>query len=192
MIMLDVLGIDTRPILAGAGIVGLAVGLGAQSLVTDVVSGFFILFENQYLVGDYVQIGDASGTVEAVGIRVTHIRDGQGKLHIIPNGAIKGVVSYSKGYVNAVVDLQVPSGNDLETTFRALAEAGRRLRQAQREVLAETQIQGLVELGTSAMTIRAVTKVRPGKHTAMQNEYRRLLKQVLDEGLESPKVAQAA
>jgi small conductance mechanosensitive channel len=181
MVMLGVLGIDTRPILAGAGIVGLAVGLGAQSLVTDVVSGFFILFENQYLVGDFVQVGEASGVVEAVGIRVTHIRDGQGKLHIIPNGAIKGVVSYSKGYINAVVDLQVPSGSDLEKTFRALAEAGRRLRQLHREVLADTQIQGLVEFSTSGMTVRAVTKVRPGSHVAMQNEYRRLLKEALDQ-----------
>src|SRR5438445_2702778 len=170
LVMLNVLGINTTPILAGVSILGLAVGLGAQSLVTDVVSGFFILFENQYLVGDFVQVGDASGTVEAVGIRVTHIRDGQGKLHIIPNGAIKGVVSYSKGYVNAVVDLQVPSGSDLEQTFRELAEAGRRLRQAHREVLAETHIQGLVELGTSELTVRAVTKVRPGSHLAMQNE----------------------
>ncbi len=193
MIMLDVLGIDTRPILAGAGIVGLAVGLGAQSLVTDVVSGFFILFENQYLVGDFVQVGDASGTVEAVGIRVTHIRDGQGKLHIIPNGAIKGVVSYSKSYVNAVVDFQVPFSSDLEKTFRAMAEAGRRLRLAHREVLAETQIQGLVELGTSAMTVRAVTRVRPGSHSVMQNEYRRLLKQVLDQdAAPTPRAAQAA
>lgn len=193
MIMLDVLGIDTRPIMAGAGIIGLAVGLGAQSLVTDVVSGFFILFENQYLVGDFVQIGDASGTVEAVGIRVTHIRDGQGKLHIIPNGTIKGVVSYSKGYVNAVVDFQVPTGSDLDKAFRALAEAGRRLRQLHHEVLAETQIQGLVELGRSEMTIRAVTKVRPGSHVALQNEYRRLLKQVLDqEAVLTPRVAEAA
>jgi small-conductance mechanosensitive channel len=181
LVMLRVLGFDTTPILAGAGILGLAVGLGAQSLVTDVVSGFFILFENQYLVGDYVQVGEAAGTVEAVGIRVTHIRDGQGKLYIIPNGQIKGVVSYSKGYVNAVVDLRVPSGRDLEGIFRAMAEAGRRLRQAHPEVLAETRIQGLVDFTTTDMTIRAVTKVRPGTHGAMQNEYRRLLKQVLDQ-----------
>ena len=77
---LGVLGLDTRPILAGAGLLGLAVGLGAQSLVTDFVSGFFILFEGQFLVGDDVQIGDAAGRVEAVGIRHTQIRDGQGKL----------------------------------------------------------------------------------------------------------------
>lgn len=182
MMMLNVFKINTAPILAGAGIVGLAVGLGAQSLVTDLVSGFFILFESQYLVGDYVQIGDASGVVEAVGIRLTQVRDGHGKLHIIPNGQIKGVVNYSKGYVNAVVDVKAASGSDLESILRAMTEAGRRLRQAHKEVLAETVIHGLVELGASEMTIRAVTKVRPGAHEAMQNEYRRLLKQVFDQG----------
>src|SRR5262249_36363405 len=101
VIMLGVLHIETGPILAGAGILGLAAGLGAQSLITDVVSGFFILFENQYLVGDYVKIGDSAGRVEAVGIRNTQVRDDQGRLHIIPNGQIKGVINYSKGYVNA-------------------------------------------------------------------------------------------
>jgi small-conductance mechanosensitive channel len=181
ILMLGELGQNTTPILAGAGILGLAVGLGAQSLVTDVVSGFFILFEGQFLVGDFVQIGDAAGTVEAVGIRLTQIRDGQGRLYIIPNGQIKGVVSYSKGYVNAVVDLRFPTGSDLEGIFRAMTDAGRRLRQARKEVLADTEVQGIVELGTSEMTIRAVTKVHPGTHVAMQNEYRRLLKQTLDQ-----------
>lgn len=145
------------------------------------VSGFFILFEGQFLVGDFVQIGDAAGTVEAVGIRVTQIRDGQGRLFIIPNGQIKGVVSYSKGYVNAVVDLRFPAGSDLEAIFRSMTEAGRRLRQARKEILADTEVQGIVDLGTSEMTIRAVTKVHPGTHVLMQNEYRRLLKQTLDQ-----------
>jgi small conductance mechanosensitive channel len=181
--MLGVLGVDTRPILAGAGILGLAVGLGAQNLVTDVVSGFFILFENQYLVGDVVKIGDATGTVEEVGIRVTQVRDEYGKLHIIPNGQIKGVTSYSKGYVNAVVDVKLPSGRNLESTFRAMAEAGRRLRLRRPEVLADTEVHGLVEFGTSEMTVRAVTRVKPGTHHLMQNEYRRLLKEVLDQEL---------
>jgi small conductance mechanosensitive channel len=178
---LGVLGLDTGPILAGAGILGLAVGLGAQNLVTDLVSGFFILFESQFLVGDYVEIGEARGIVEAVGIRLTQVRDGRGKLYLIPNGQIKGVVNYSKGYVNAVVDVRAASGSDLETIIRAMTEAGRRLRQTRHEVLADTQIQGLVELGASEMTVRAVTKVRPGTHEALENEYRRLLKQVFDQ-----------
>ena len=98
-------------------------------MVTDMVSGFFILFESQYLVGDVVELGDAGGTVEEVGIRVTHIRDDQGKLHIIPNGQIKTVVSFSKGYVNAVVDLKVSTNADLENIFHAMTEAGARLRE---------------------------------------------------------------
>jgi small-conductance mechanosensitive channel len=155
--------------------------------VTDIVSGFFILFENQYLVGDYVKIGDATGTVEAVGIRVTHIRDGHGKVFIIPNGQIKNVVSYSKGYVNAVVDWKVPAGSDLEAAFRAMAEAGRRLREERREVLAETQIHGLVELTASDMTVRAVTKVKSGTHGHIQSEFRRLLKEVLDQKAQATK-----
>lgn len=192
IVMLGVLGVDTRPILAGAGILGLAVGLGAQNLVTDLVSGFFILFENQYLVGDYVQIGDACGTVEAVGIRLTQIRDGQGKLHIIPNGQIKGVVSCSKGYINAVVDVQVPEGTNLEGVFRAMALAGQRLRASRAEVLADTEILGLVSWDTSHMTVRAVTKVQPGMHAIMESEYRRFLRQVFDEEAAASRAAPRA
>ena len=182
VVILDVLGFDTRPILAGAGLLGLAVGLGAQSLVTDFVSGFFILFEGQFLVGDFVQIGDASGRVEAVGIRQTQIRDGQGKLHIIPNGQIKAVVNSSKDFINAVVEMKMPANGDLQEILGAMRDAGERLRrQYVSEVLDDTEVQGLVELGTTDMTVRAVTRVQPGSQTPMQNEYRRLLKQVLDE-----------
>jgi small conductance mechanosensitive channel len=190
--MLGALGVNTAPILAGAGILGLAVGLGAQTLVTDLVSGFFMLFENQFLVGDYIQIADAHGVVEAVGMRTTQIRDGNGKLHILPNGQIKAVVSYSKGYVNAVVDYKVSAGSDLEGVFRAMKEAGEQLRQARKEVLAATEIHGIVDLGASDMTVRAVTRVRPGTHGIMQSEYRRLLKLVLDQqrlGQQKPALA---
>ncbi len=190
--MLRAFEFDTAPILAGAGILGLAVGLGAQSLVTDVVSGFFILFEGQYLVGDYVQVGDAAGTIEEVGIRVTQIRDVYGKLFIIPNGQIKQVVNYSKGYVNAVVDMRIDRGNNLEAVFRAMTEAGQRLRKAHKEVLHDTEIHGIVDLGTSDMTVRAVTRVHPGTHVRMENEYRRLFKQVFDEEHEPARAKLAA
>lgn len=181
VIMLGVFEVPTQPILAGAGILGLAGGLGAQSLVTDIVSGFFILFENQYLVGDYVKIGDAAGRVEAVSIRCTQIRDDQGRLHIIPNGQVKNVVNYSKGYIYAEVDLKLPASSNLAEVYQVMAEAGRRLRQTRREVLGETVIKGLVDLTPSDIVVRAVTRVQPGSHQAMQNEYRRLLKQVFDE-----------
>ena len=180
VIMLGVLGVDTRPILAGAGILGLAGGLGAQSLVTDLVSGFFILFENQYLVGDMVQIGDAVGRVEAVSIRLTQIRDEHGKLYIIPNGQVKNVINYSKGYVNAVVDIKVPTSTNLDQVMKDMADAGKRLKQTRREVLGETVVKGLIELTPADMTIRAVTKVQPGTHIAMQSEYRKHLKEIFD------------
>ncbi len=181
VVMLHVLKLPTEPILAGAGIIGLAGALGAQSLITDLVSGFFILFENQYLVGDVVQISDAQGRVEAISIRSTQVRDETGKLFIIPNGQVKNVVNYSKGYVNAVVDYKAPTSNSLDQLMADMSEAGRRLKKLRREVLAETIVKGLVDLTPGEMTIRAITKVQPGAHQAMQIEYRRLLKQVLDE-----------
>jgi moderate conductance mechanosensitive channel len=181
LMMLRVFDVDTTPILAGAGVIGLAVGLGAQNFVTDLVSGFFILFETQYLVGDFVQIGDAAGRVEAINIRCTQIRDESGKLVIIPNGQIKTVVNFSKGYVNAVVDLKVPTTSSLDQVMRDMAEAGKRLRDRRKEVIGETVIKGLVDLTPGDMTIRAVTKVQPGTHLLMQQEYRRILKEVFDE-----------
>lgn len=181
LMMLRVLGIDTTPILAGAGVVGLAVGLGAQNLVADVVAGFFILFEEQFLVGDMVQIGDALGKVEEINIRTTQIRDESGKLVIIPNGQIKTVVNYSKGYVNAVVDIKVPTSANLDAVMRDMAEAGRRLRQQHHEVQGDTVIKGLVDLTPGDMVVRCVTKVQPGTHLTMQQEYRRVLKAVFDE-----------
>lgn len=174
------------PILASAGVVGLAVGLGAQSFVSDVVSGFFILFEEQYFVGDMVQISDAQGRVEAINIRHTQIRDETGKLWIIPNGQIKTVVNFSKGYVNAVVDIKVPTTANLDQVMRDMAEAGKRLRDRRREVMADTVVKGLVDLTQSDMTIRAVTKVQPGTHLTMQQEYRRILKDVFDDSARTP------
>ncbi len=186
LMMLRVFDVDTTPILAGAGVIGLAVGLGAQSFVADVVAGFFILFENQFLVGDMIQIGDAMGRVEAINIRCTQIRDESGKLVIIPNGQIKTVVNYSKGYVNAVVDIKVPTSSSLERVMRDMGEAGKRLRERRREVMAETIIKGLVELTPADMTIRAVTKVQPGTHLTLQQEYRKILKEVFDENAAAP------
>jgi small conductance mechanosensitive channel len=189
VMMLGVFEIPTAPFLAGLGIVGMALGLGAQSLITDFVSGLFILFEGQYLVGDYVEIAGAKGTVEAIAVRHTLVRDDEGKLHLIPNGQIKQVANHSKGYVNAVVQLTVPAGNNVDAVVRAMAEAGRQLRQTRREVLADTRIDGLADLTLSERTVRAVTKVRPGAKERMEAEYRRLLQQALDGGAPLAKAA---
>ena len=105
--------IDTTSLVAGAGIVGLALGVGAQSLIKDFITGFFILLENQFAVGDYIVIGDMSGTVEDIGLRVTKLRDGNGVLHIIPHGAIIRVSNYTRGHMQATVNVPIAYGEDI-------------------------------------------------------------------------------
>ena len=192
IMMVETFGQRTTPILAAMGVVGLAAGLGAQSLVNDVVSGFFILFEGQYLVGDIVEIGNARGVVEAVAVRHTRIRDESGKLYIIPNGTVKEVVNYSKGFINAIVDLKVPSGCDLEAIMKAMVEAGKKLRPGHPEVLADTVVQGVIDLNMVEMTVRAVTRVRPGAQQAIQNQYRQILRSLLDPALLTAPKSRAA
>jgi len=180
VMMFEVFSIDTKPLLGVAGVIGLGVGLAAQSALSDVIAGLIMLFENQYLVGDYVEVGSAKGLVEAITIRHTQIRDEEGRLHMIPNGQIKGVINSSKGFVNIVVDFKVPAGLNLEELMVAMTSAGHRLRQERREVLGETQINGLVDLSLSDMTVRAVTRVKPGTQFEMENEYRRMLREYLE------------
>jgi small-conductance mechanosensitive channel len=176
---LEAFGQSATPILAAMGVVGLAAGLGAQSLVNDLVSGFFILFEGQYLVGDFVQVGNAKGVVEAVAVRHTRIRDDDGKLHIVPNGSVKEVVNYSKGFVNAIVEIKVPARSDVEAVMRGMTDVGKRLRAQRPEVLGDTVVQGVVDLNLKDMTVKAVTRVRPGSHAVIQNEFRRQLRDEL-------------
>src|SRR3989441_2789708 len=107
------LGFDIAPILASAGIAGLAVGFGAQSLVKDVISGFFILFEDQFGVGDVVKIGDFSGVVERMTLRATVLRNLEGQVHVVPNGNIQNVTVMTKEWARAVLDITVPHKEDL-------------------------------------------------------------------------------
>lgn len=178
LMMLREVGVDPTPFLAGAGIVGLTVGLGAQKLVNDMVSGFFILFEGQILTGDYVGIGGAEGVVEQVSLRVTSVRDNSGRLHIIRNGQIETVINFSRDYVLAVVDVGVAYESDLDVVNEALSAAGAELREAEAQrVLEPTRILGVDRFGDSALVVRTATKVRPGTHLPVERAFRRLVTQ---------------
>lgn len=177
---LTVLGFNTMPFLAGAGVIGMVVGFGAQSLISDVVSGFFILFENVYLVGDVVEAGGASGTVEAIEFRTTKIRDADGRLHIIRNGDVKQVVNYSKEFTRAVVPFEVGYQVDLQQVFRIVTECGEKLRANDPQVLEAVQIDGITDFGGSAMTVRASVRVNPGCHDRVSAKLRLLLKEAFD------------
>src|SRR5881397_3697184 len=123
------LGFNIGPVLASAGIVGFAVGFGAQSLVKDVISGFFILFEDQYGVGDVVKIGDLSGVVERMTLRATVLRNLEGQVHLIPNGNIQTVTVLTKQWARAVVDITVRYDQELAKVFDLLQRLGQRLAQ---------------------------------------------------------------
>jgi small conductance mechanosensitive channel len=177
---LAALGFNPMPFLAGAGVLGIVVGFGAQSLIADVVGGFFILFENVYLVGDVVEAGGAKGTVEAIEFRTTKIRDADGRLHIIRNGDVKQVVNYSKDFTRAVVTFEVGYNTDLQRLFAQVQACGERLRAEEPDVLDAVQIDGITAFGSSAMTVRISQRVRPGRHDQLAARLRLLLKETFD------------
>ena len=181
VLILSSLGFNPLPFLAGAGIAGVVVGFGAQSLIDDVVSGFFILFENTYLVGDTIEVGSAKGVVEAIEFRTTKIRDGDGRVHIIRNGQVKPVINYSKDYTMAVVTLEVAYHTDLYEVFHTLERAGARLRMDNADVLADTQIDGISQFGPKTMTVRTATRVRPGCQDAVAAHLRLHINNLFDQ-----------
>jgi moderate conductance mechanosensitive channel len=177
--ILYTLDIDPTPILAGAGIVGIAVGLGAQTLISDIVCGFFILFENYYLVGDYIEAGKleektVEGIVEAIELRTTRIRHPNGQLQIIRNGDIGSITNYSKRYIFAVVEVSVPYNSNLAHIYEIIEEVGQQLKANDPDVLEPTQVDGVESLGETNLLLRTLTKVKPGKHLHIQRVLRKM------------------
>jgi len=193
ILVLETLEIDPAPILAAAGLLGLAIGLGAQNLVNDTVSGFFILFENYYLVGDYINVEKAEGVVEVIELRHTRIRHPNGQLQIVRNGDIKSITNYSREYIYAVVDVGVAYDSDLDLVYRVLEEVGTDIQQRfPDKVLKPTEVDGLEEFGTLHLRVRTVTKLKPtnsrrGVHDDIQGELRKMVKEAFDrEGIVMP------
>ncbi|CAA9224516.1 MAG: Potassium efflux system KefA protein / Small-conductance mechanosensitive channel [uncultured Chthoniobacterales bacterium] len=187
VLMLNVIGINPFPLLAGAGIVGIVVGFGAQPVINDVVSGLFILFENIFLVGDYIEVGAARGTVEAIQLRTTRLRDPNGALHIVRNGQLSGIVNFSKSYTFAVVEVGVAYDADLDRVFALLAELGRELNEQHPSVLEPTEVRGVEKLGPSEVIIRTTTRVKPGTHGQVARDFRkRIIEAFKREGIEIP------
>jgi small conductance mechanosensitive channel len=180
VLILSALGFNPMPFLAGAGILGLVIGFGAQSMINDVVSGFFILFENTFLVGDVVEIGPAKGRVEAIEFRTTKIRDADGRVHVIRNGDLKPVVNCSKDYIRAVVTVDVAYDADLRNVFNVLVHAGERLREQNADVLADLEIGGITTFNPQTMTIRTSVRARPGRHESVAAELRLVINELFD------------
>jgi len=178
------------PILGAAGVVGLAVGFGAQSLVRDYFTGFFLLLENQLAKGDVVQVADKSGTVEDVTLRYLQLRDYEGNVHFIPNGLITTVTNMSRGYGYAVMDVGIAYHEDVDEAFEAMRATAAALRadpEFAAMILEDLEIAGVERMSDSGIYLRGRIKVQSLQQWAVRREYFRRLKRVFDErGIEFP------
>jgi len=178
------LGIDIGPVLAAAGIVGLAVGFGAQSLVKDVISGFFILLEDQIRVGDVVDLGGKSGVVERVNLRSTVLRDLHGNVHYVPNGQITVVTNMTKEFSRYVFDINVAYREDVDQVMAVMKEVDEELRndpEFKDDIIEPLEILGVDQFASSSVVIRARTTTLPIKQWRVGREFNRRLKKRFDE-----------
>jgi moderate conductance mechanosensitive channel len=191
MLVLGEVGFQLGPFIAGAGIIGVAVAFGAQNVVKDFLSGIFMVLEDQYGVGDVVDLGAASGTVEAVGLRVTRVRDGNGTLWYARNGEILRVGNHSQGFAQVTVDLPVPYGSDVDAAVDAMQAAADEL-VAEDDfadaIIEEPKVLGVEQIEVDKVVLRLTVKVRP----ADQWRVARALRQRIADGLDKNGVRRAA
>jgi small-conductance mechanosensitive channel len=188
--MLSEIGVNIAPIIASAGIIGVALGFGAQSLVRDFLSGIFMIFEDQYGVGDVVDVGEATGTIEAVTLRVTRLRDLNGTVWYVPNGEILRVGNMSQNWSRAVVDVSVGYAEDLSRVKRVLADVAHDLWEDEDFsdlIIEEPEITGVEMLAPDSVNLRVLIKTKPMEQWAVAREMRQRIKSRFDhEGIEIP------
>jgi len=190
--ILSEIGINITPLLAGAGVVGLAVGFGAQSLIRDVLAGFFIIVEDQYDVGDVIKINNGiAGGVEGLNLRRTMLRDLDGALHMIPNGEIKMASNITKKWSRAHLNISVAYKEDLDRVMAVLRKIWEEMAEepdwSQRLISKTPWLLRVDEFGDSGITIKVVGETKPGMHWEAMGELRRRIKRVFDEeGIEIP------
>ena len=190
LMILGELGIQLGPLLATAGIGAVALGFGAQSLVKDVISGFFIILENQYRIGDAIDVAGVSGLVESVSLRKTVLRDLEGRVHTIPNGEIKVVTNLSKEWSRALVDIGISYREDIDHIITLLSEIGKELANEEpykSAILEPMEILGVEQFKESEIIIRMIVKTVPLKQWEISRELRRRIKNRFDEkGIQIP------
>ena len=190
LMILGELGIQLGPLLATAGVGAVAIGFGAQSLVKDVISGFFIILENQYRIGDAIEVAGVSGLVESINLRKTVLRDLEGKVHTIPNGEIKVVSNLSKEWSRTVLDVDISYREDVDQVIDLLSQIGRELQVEEpykSAILEPLQILGIERFGESQLVIRIMVKTAPLKQWDVGRELRKRIKKRFDEkGIQIP------
>lgn len=180
-------GIEVTGLIATAGIGGLALGFGAQNLVKDIITGFFILFEEQFGVGNYVEINGIEGIVEEMALRVTKIRDFSGDLHIVPNGEINKVTNKSSGKTRALVEISIAYEENIDNAMDVLKRASEKLKLENDKILEGPSVLGVSKLEKSGVVILIIAKTVPMEHWAVERLMRKTFKEALDHaGIEIP------
>jgi small conductance mechanosensitive channel len=190
MLVLSEIGISVAPILGAAGVVGLAIGFGAQSLVKDYFTGFFMLLEDQLRTGDVVKIAGIGGLVEDITLRHVRLRDYDGNVHFVPNGLVTTVTNMSRGFAHAVIDVGVAYRENIDEVLEVMKTVGAELRADAvftGKILADLEIAGVERLDDSAVVLRCRFKVMPLEQWTVRREYLRRLKATFDRmGIEIP------
>jgi moderate conductance mechanosensitive channel len=180
MQILPVLGVNMGPLLASAGVAGLAIGFGAQTLVHDVINGFFILLENQYAVGDVVRVAGVKGTVEAMTMRNTTLRDDDGTLHIVPNSEIKIVSNLTRDWAQVALHVYVAYNEDSDKVVKLLNDVAQEVRNDRGfsdDIVADPQVPGIERVASGEVDYLMLVKTRPGRQYAVTRELRRRIKE---------------
>ncbi|RFC38489.1 MAG: small conductance mechanosensitive channel [Candidatus Nitrotoga sp. LAW] len=190
MMILSELGVSIAPILGAAGVAGIAVGFGAQSLIKDYFNGFFILLENQIHEGDVVEVSSKTGVVEKVTLRYILLRDFEGSVHFIPNGLITTVTNKSRGYAYAVIDVNIAYRESIDEAFDVMRKVGSEMRASAEyaaKMVEDIDIAGVQDWGDSAVVLRCRFKVIPLEQWGVRREFLRRLKAAFDaRGIEIP------
>jgi small-conductance mechanosensitive channel len=173
LIVLSSLGVDIGPLLAGAGVIGLAIGFGAQKLVRDILSGIFFLMDDAFRVGEYLDAGGVSGTVEEITLRTIKLRHHRGMLQIVPLGDLKSITNFMRGGIVVKFDLKLPYDTDIEKVRKVIKKVGKRMlldEELGPDFIKPLKSQGVREVGDSVMNFRAKFTARPGKHFVIRRE----------------------
>nr|WP_211750039.1 mechanosensitive ion channel family protein [Paenibacillus sp. Marseille-Q4541] len=180
LLILSQLGVNLGPVLASAGVLGLAIGFGAQSLVKDIITGFFIILEDQFAVGDVIQSGTLKGTVVMIGLRTTKIVSFTGEVHIIPNGGITTVTNFSMANSKAVVDIPMKGEEQLGEAMRLIKEAVRDLPERNSNVVSVPEVVGIQSMSTAEYVIRVVAECLPNVNHSVERVIQMDVKEALE------------
>lgn len=181
LLVLSELGVDLAPLLAGAGVMGLAIGFGAQSLVKDIITGFFVIFEDQFSVGDVIKTGGFQGTVEEIGLRVTRLRSPTGEIHMIPNGSITQVTNFSRTNSIGIIDVSIAYEADLARAEDVVRQAAAAVCAGSEDAVGEPKVLGVHTVGAAGVILRIVYDCKPMTQYEIGRQMIAAIKQALEE-----------